>query len=408
MDYYLLTDLAAQIGYEMAMSGAETFRVEDTTSRIIRAYGMECEVFAIPNCLTISFEAANGKPITRMKRVDFHGNNLEAVEQLNALSRRICSEKPEPELAMQWLQDTKKSCRVFSVPMYYLGSFLGAAGFSLIFGARWKDFLVSGLMGIIVGAVKRIMNHLETNSFFSTIAASFLMAVCAYMAASAHLNPNADAVIIGALMILVPGLLITNSMRDIIYGDTNSGVIRIVQVLLTAFAIALGTAAAWHITSPYYGLSTISEGIVYPFFFQCFAALIGCVGFAILFNVHGGGMWLCALGGFMTWGVLLLAQKIGFGIYSINFFAAVFAAVYSEIMARVRKFPTICYQVVSIFPLLPGAGIYYTMSYMLDGNMNLALHKGLETAGIAGALAVGILLVSTIVRLLTVIRKQKH
>ena len=58
-----------------------------------------------------------------------------------------------------------------------------------------------------------------------------------------------DSSIIGALMILVPGLLITNSMRDIIYGDTNSGINRIVQVLLSAFAIALGTAAAWRITS---------------------------------------------------------------------------------------------------------------------------------------------------------------
>ena len=59
MDYYLLTDLAAQVGHGLAISGAETFRVEDTIRRILRAYGIECEVFAIPNCLTISFEAAN-------------------------------------------------------------------------------------------------------------------------------------------------------------------------------------------------------------------------------------------------------------------------------------------------------------------------------------------------------------
>ena len=49
MDYYLLTDLAAQVGHGLAISGAETFRVEDTIRRILRAYGIECEVFAIPN-----------------------------------------------------------------------------------------------------------------------------------------------------------------------------------------------------------------------------------------------------------------------------------------------------------------------------------------------------------------------
>ena len=118
MDYYLLTDLAAQVGHGLAISGAETFRVEDTIRRILRAYGIECEVFAIPNCLTISFEAANGKPLTIMKRVGFHGNDLDAVEQFNALSRRICRETPEVEVAMQWLEETQAACRRYSLPVY--------------------------------------------------------------------------------------------------------------------------------------------------------------------------------------------------------------------------------------------------------------------------------------------------
>ena len=79
------------------------------------------------------------------------------------------------------------------------------------------------------------------------------MALPAYIAAGLGWLDCVAVVIIGALMLLVPGLLITNSMRDIIYGDTSSGVSRIVQVLLSAFAIALGTAAAWHVTAPLYG-----------------------------------------------------------------------------------------------------------------------------------------------------------
>ena len=85
MAYYLLTDLAARVGYHLALSGAETFRVEETIRRIIRAYGIECEAFSIPNCVMVSLEAANGKPLMVMKRVGFHGNDLESVEKLNAL-----------------------------------------------------------------------------------------------------------------------------------------------------------------------------------------------------------------------------------------------------------------------------------------------------------------------------------
>lgn len=398
MDYYLLTDLAARVGYHLALSGAETFRVEETIRRIIGAYGIECEAFSIPNCVMVSLEAANGKPLMVMKRVGFHGNDLESVEKLNALSRRICAETPDPSVAAQWLDETLKGRRHYSVSVYYLGNFCAAAGFCPVFGGTLRDSLFAGLLGLIIGFVSRQMDRRETNPFFSTIVEAFAMAVPAYLAAGFHLVDYIDFVIIGTLMILVPGLLITTSMRDIIYGDTNSGINRIVQVLLSAFAIALGTAAAWRITSGLYGLP-VSTGVVHPFWVQGLAVLVGCVGFAILFNVHGGGMWLCTLGGVATWMVYLLAQQLGYGVYSMNFFATLVAALYAETMARIRKYPVTSYLVVSTFPLLPGAGIYYTMSLGLAGDFHAALAKGLETAGIAGCLAVGILLVSTLFRL---------
>ena len=243
-----------------------------------------------------------------MKRVGFHGNDLDAVERLNALSRRICAETPDPAVAAQWLKETSAARRAYPIPVYYLGNFLAAAGFCPVFGGTLRDSLWAGLMGLIIGFVTRRMDKLETNPFFSTIAAAFAMAVPAYLAAAFGLVDYADAVIIGSLMILVPGLLITNSMRDIIYGDTNSGVNRIVQVLLSALAIAMGTAAAWHITSSLYG-QTAASTLSYPFWFQAIAIAVACTGFVILFNVHGWGLSLCALGGVVTWMAYLLCGE---------------------------------------------------------------------------------------------------
>ena len=401
MDYYLLTDLTARIAYHLALSGAETFRIEETMRRIIGAYGIECQAFAIPNCVMVSLEAANGKHLMVMKRVGFHGNDLEAVEKLNALSRRICAETPAPEVAAQWLKETLAERRTYSVAAYYLGNFLGAAGFCPVFGGTMRDSLWAGLMGLIIGFVTRQMDRWETNPFFSTITAAFAMAVPAYLAAGFHLIDYVDAVIIGSLMILVPGLLITNSMRDIIYGDTNSGINRIVQVLLSALAIAMGTAAAWQVTSGVYGITASAGSASYPAWAQAIMIFIACTGFFILFNVHGWGSFLCAFGGVVTWMAYLLLRELGVGIYGMNFFASVIAAIYSEVMARSRKYPVTSYLVISSIPLLPGAGIYYTMSFGLEGNMQAALQKGLETAGIAGSIAVAILLVSTVFRLVT-------
>ena len=407
MDYNTLLDLATDLGYELAMCGAETFRVEESISRVLEAYGLQSEVFAIPNCLTVSIETAEGKPMTRMRRIGYHGNDLDGVERFAGLSRAICNRRPEPEDAKEWLDQVRASRKSYSQAGYLLGAFVGAFGFALLFGGSLVDGLCSGVCGLLVGSVNRFMDNLKANQFFRTIAASFPMALLAYAMSAVGLADNPDMVTIGALMILVPGLLFTNAMRDIIFGDTNSGTNRIVQVLLIAAAIALGTAAAWNTAAFLWGppVSPDVSGVSIPV--GCVASLIGCFGFAILFNIHGKGILFCILGGLLTWLVYDLTVRFGGSDLMGFFWSSVFASAYSEVMARIRKYPAISYLVISIFPLIPGAGVYYTMSYAVQGNMDLFAAKGMHTAAEAGVMAVGILLVSTTVRIWTTWKASK-
>lgn len=407
MDYNTLLELATDMGYHLAMSGAETFRVEESVRRILDAYDIKSEVFAIPNCLTVSLETPDGKPMTRMRRIGFHGNDLDTVEKYNNLSRKICAEKPDPITARQWVKDTETSLLTYSLPIILLGNFMGAFGFSIVFGGSLIDGICGGISGLFIGVINHYLNKLNVNPFFNTIAAAFVMALSAYSMAALGIAQNADMVIIGALMILVPGLIFTNAMRDIIFGDTNSGINRIVQVLLIAAAIALGTGAGWYTTDLLFSVPIGLVPMKHLYEVQNISTFIACTGFAILFNIHGIGICICALGGTFTWVVYCLASFFGLDIYFSYFLAAVFAAVYSEVMARVRKYPAISYLVVAIFPLIPGAGIYYATSFLMQGDRNAFVQKALQTIGIAGVIAVGILMVSTIVRLWTV-RKVKQ
>lgn len=407
MDYNLLMDLAIDLGYELAMSGAETFRVEESVTRLLAAYGVDSDVFAIPSYIMITIRTDNRTPMTRMRRIGYHDNNMDSVEKFSNLSRKIVAQKPELEECHQWLADTRKSCRSYSMQTQYLGYLIGAGGFGLFMGGTWVDGICAGLCGLLIGLVDKYLDNLKANQFFRTIASSFLMAMLAYTLGVLGIARNPDAVTIGALMLLVPGLLFINAMRDIIYGDTNSGVNRIVQVFLVAAALSLGTGAAWSICSRLWG-APVNLGLAdYNFATQCLLCFLGCIGFSILYNVHDLGVTICALGGTLVWAVYLITEQLTGSAILGYFWASAMASSYSEIMARIRKFPAITYLVISIFPLLPGAGVYYTMNHAVKGEMELFANQGMYTAAIAGIMAIGILLVSTSVRLYHVWKARK-
>lgn len=406
MNYQLFLDLATELGYRLSACGAETYRVEESINRILSAYGIPSETYAIPNCMTVTIMTDNDMPLTRMRRIDNVVSDLDAVERYSGLCRRICSEKPAPEAAMEWLQNTDRN-RIFYAPFWqYVGNVLGSAGFGWFYGGNLSDGLCAGVCGIVGCAVDRFLNRVQVNKFFSTILTAFFMAITAYILNILGLCPNPDAAIIGTLMTLVPGLLFTNAMRDMIFGDTHSGIIRVVQVLLIAVSIALGTGAALGICTSFFGAPVSAEAIAHSFPVIALACAVGCAGFTIYFNIHGPGMLICILGGVLTWGVYSLCFTLGSSEYMAYFIASAFASLFAEIMARIRKYPAISYLVVSAFPLLPGGGIYYTMCHAVSGDMSNFSSRGMQTVSIAGAMAVGILLISTVFRLMATWRSS--
>ena len=406
MDYNTLLDLVADLGYRLAMCGAETYRVEESVKRILNSYGIESEVFAITNCLIVGLKTSEGNTLTRMRRIGFHGNDLDGVERYNRLSRRICMQVPEPEVALQWLKETEHNRASYSFLTSLLGHFLAAFGFSILFGGNAIDGLCGGLCGVLIGLVSKALDKMKVNTFFSTMACAFLMSFLAYTLGAIQIACNTDTVIIGALMLLVPGLLITNAMRDIIFGDTISGVNRIVQVLLVATAIALGTGAAWNFSDKLFGIYVNPNPITYPLLLQILAALLGSLGFALIFNIHGSGFLLCVLGGGICWAVYSVMLQLGSTGIIAYFIASTVGAVYAEAMARIRKYPAISYLVISIIPLIPGAGVYYTTNHLVRGDMQAFSAQGIHTLAIAGVIAIGILMVSTLVHLWTVWRSH--
>ncbi len=399
MDYNKLLDFAVDVGYELSMCGAETYRVEESIVRVLAAYGEEAEVYAIPNSITVSITRPDGKPLTRMRRVGFHGNSLEGVQVFSNLCRKICTQRPDADTAYAMLAEARASVKSYTTPLIILGYFLGSAGFSLFFGGGLLDALVGGIAGIVTAFCQMFAGKYKANQFFGTILSSFFLALVPYTASVFGLCPNSDAATAGAVMTLIPGLLFTYALRDIIFGDTNSGVNRIVQVVLIALGIACGTSGAWSMVSSIWHAPVSAAPIDHSFLVECLAgSIIGITGFSILFNIHRFGILFGFLGGILGWGTYCIVEHLA-GADIAMLVSSATAAIYSEIMARIRKCPAIGYLVVSLIPLIPGSSLYYTMTYMVRGDMLDFGTKGLDTVILTGMMAVGILLISTSVRM---------
>lgn len=137
-------------------------------------------------------------------------------------------------------------------------------------------------------------------------------------------------------------------------------------------------------------------------------ALLATLGFGIVFNIKGNKLIFASLGGFITWYLYLLTLNYTNSTLLALFYASLCAGFYSEVLARLLKSPVTTFSICSIIPLVPGGGMYYTMLESVQGNVNKSLTTGLSTISSAGAIAIGILLASSLTKVaLFLYRKMK-
>jgi uncharacterized membrane protein YjjP (DUF1212 family) len=244
MDYDKLVSMAADAGYLLIANGAEISRAEESVRRIFYAYGAENgEVFAIPTFINVSVSTPEGRPVTAIRRIPSRRVDMGKVDRANDLCRRVCRTKPKFESVEREIRRISAQ-PVFPFPLQVAAYALVAAAFTLFYGGNCSDALVSFLCGAAIRPICSLLERLHVNLFFINVAASFAAAAIALCFANFNASLNYDKIIIGALMNLVPGIAITDFMRDIIAGDLIAGILRFTESLLVAAAIAIGAGIA--------------------------------------------------------------------------------------------------------------------------------------------------------------------
>lgn len=235
-----ILQVAMLAGQMILENGGETYRVEETIWRICKIYGAEeAESFATPTGIMASI-CHDGKIYSLTRRVSNRTVNLNIIDKVNDLSRNITSKKLTVKEFKNELKEISKG-EVYPLPMVIFFSALGAGSFSVLFGGTFKDVFAAFLIGLIIKSLTIKWADIGINLFFNNSICSGIAALLAIILFKLGIADQLNQTIIGSIMLLVPGLAITNAIRDTISGDLLSGIIRGAEAFLIAIAIAVGT-----------------------------------------------------------------------------------------------------------------------------------------------------------------------
>lgn len=232
--------IVMDIGEEMLVSGAEIHRAEDSVKRMCRALGaVRTDVFIITTSMVVTVFDGNGESYTQTRRIETTGTDMEKLHRLNELSRRICLHRIDVSQIPAELESIRKAPSYPKWLEFFCYAAIAAA-FTLFSGGTVAEALVSLIIGGVVCGVIKLSDRAVKNRVFSRFAASFVATALAYIALQSSLIGAVDNVIIGNIMCFIPGIGFTNALRDLFTGDSIAGLLRLIEAVLIALAIAAG------------------------------------------------------------------------------------------------------------------------------------------------------------------------
>mgnify|MGYP001006714454 FL=1 len=242
-DFNLAVDVIMLAGTLLLQSGSETYRVEDTMIRIAHSQGIiDCNALAMPVAIFFSIENTN---VSRMKRNLKTNYNIEKVCDVNQVSRQLVT----GEISLQEAFDELNRLKVKELPynnkQLIAAATLSAPFFSIMFGGNFYDAIGAAIATFFGFAFSLYAEKYVRIPFVSAFAGAFVFGLLAQIwARYSGFDSTADLIIAGAVMPFVPGIALTNAVRDIMTNHINSGMSKLFESLLITLALGAGTSVA--------------------------------------------------------------------------------------------------------------------------------------------------------------------
>ena len=406
MNYNKIVQGILDIGESMLISGAENYRIEDSLYRMCRSYGfVKYDVFVIPSNIQITVETENGDIITQVRHIENADIDFDQLDYMNNLCRYICSHTPDEAELQKKYQEVKNRPPQHPAAKYF-ASVMGGTGFAVFFGCNFKDAIVAVIVSLMIVVVGKWLEKREGNLFVYNTILSFLSEVIIVLSVRNGFADHPERIMIGIVMLLISGLSTTNGIREILQKDYISGFINIMNSILGAAGIAVGTALAMLMLNDF-----SAEGFIlnHSIPIQLVSCTIACVGFAFWFQIRGKQVIYSGIGAFITWSIYLIVFEIEPSNFLATLVAAIFVATYAFVMSRINKAPSTIFLTASVFPLIPGPNLYYMMYGCVTRDIPLAFSETVILLATCLAIAFGFNIVDVVARsIMNAMKRDYH
>ena len=241
----LVMECALDMGETLLRCGAEILRVEDTIVRICTAYGGGIvDVFTILSLIILSWKTEEGQNFTLTRRINPGTTDLKKLEELNALSRYICENKPTCEEIGQKITEIMAPARKRIYKSKVIGYFLLTSSFAIFFGGNLRDGLAAVIIALLMYLWEYFFSTYGRNRVVYSLITSLVAGILCILSIYLGIGQNTDKVMIGSIMLLIPGINLMNALRDMMCGDIITGILRLAEALMMAVAIAAGFGVA--------------------------------------------------------------------------------------------------------------------------------------------------------------------
>lgn len=388
-------EVASEAGHILLENGAEISRVEDTMERISSHYGVHTgHFFVLSNGI---FTTSSSNKYANVEFIPIRGIQLSKVVEVNRLSYRIAAGKVSLTQARAEL-DAIRDEPMKPAWEQIVGSAFGAAGFCAVFGGGFMDCAAAFVVGTLLYLFLLFVSSRYLSKIVGGICNSLVATLLCLASYRLGFGSSLSNIIIGAIMPLIPGVPFVNGVRDLADSDYIAGTTRLTDAMLGFFCIALGVGTSFVLDGSIFQGMIELKGVTVNaetagLGWQTLAAFIGTFAFAILFGVPRQQYATCGIIGAIGWAAFLIMTRAGIAGTMVSIiFSTVLICLMSRIVAVWDKCPSTVYLLCGIFPLVPGAGIFWFTYYLVAEKFRLSMTTGFNAGMAAIAIVLGIIL----------------